>query len=269
MIINRILSADNAKIKLAASLKNKKYRDETGSFAIEGLHLVSEAIASFWNIQFVLVIEEQIQDGKMSTLLQQLLEAGPYIFSVSASLYKKVSDTEAPQGILAVVNQTNTELPEVLPQGSSVWVVLDAIQDPGNVGTIVRNADAAGATGVILTPGCADIYSGKSVRATMGSLFHLPLFKATVPDCLEFFQKHGLGLYVAGAEAAVSYTDVDFSRPCAVVFGNEGGGVGEEFRRHALLSLRIPILGKAESLNVSSAAAVILFETARQRGFSL
>jgi len=171
---------------------------------------------------------------------------------------------------LAVVHQKIRPLEE-LPTASlsSLWVILDSLQDPGNVGTIIRTADAAGAAGVLLTPECADLYAGKTSRATMGSLFHIPVVTASVDQCVSFCASRGLALYVAGAEAAVSYSDVKLTGPCAIVFGNEGAGVSEDFRRRALLNIKIPIEGKAESVNVATATAVILFEAARQRRFTL
>ena len=147
--------------------------------------------------------------------------------------------------------------------------VLDAIQDPGNAGTIVRNADAAGVAGVIMTPGCADIYAGKTVRATMGSLFHVPTYRASAQQCLDFFLAREIPIYIADAASAESYVEIDWRLPCAIVFGNEGAGVSELFRQKKVRAVAIPIVGKAESLNVASAAAVILYEAARQRGFSL
>jgi TrmH family RNA methyltransferase len=190
--------------------------------------------------------------------------------TVPNSLYRKVCDTENPQGILAVARQRQGALEDVLKSGHSFpWVILDSLQDPGNVGTIVRTADAAGVSGIILTEGCADLYAGKTSRATMGSLFHIPVFKASVTQCLTFCAQRKIALYATGSDAAINYSDVNLTVPFAIVLGNEGSGVCEEFRRQALLNLKIPIVGRAESLNVSAAAAVLLFEATRQRGLIL
>lgn len=269
-MIRPVVSPDNESIKLAAALRQKKYRDDTGLFMVEGIRFVGEALASNWLIEYAIVVSDDLTDARIQSLTGRLTERGCPVLSVPATLYRKISDTETPQGILAIVRQRPNLLTDWVPTGrAALWVILDAIQDPGNVGTIIRSADAVGADGVILTPGCADLYAGKTTRATMGSLFHLPVVRAATADCLAFCERHGLSVFVAGAEAAEIYSETDLAASCAVVFGNEGLGVGEAFRRQAMRNIRIPILGQAESLNVASAAAVILFEAARQRGWTL
>ena len=261
-----IASPDNQYIKMAASLRQKKVRDETGLFAVEGIRLAREAANAGWELKFALVSETESETRQGAAIMEQLKELSCQVYKLKDSLYKKISDTESPQGIfLAVGQQVQEKLSFAVLEISAPWVILDSLQDPGNVGTIIRSADAAGAAGVILAGDCADIYAGKTVRATMGSLFHLPVIKASRVDCLNFCERNLLPLYVAGAEAATDYTAADLSKACALVLGNEGAGVGEAFRLKASSFLRIPILGRAESLNVASAAAILLFEAARQR----
>ena len=261
-----IASPDNQYIKMAASLRQKKYRDATGLFAVEGVRLAREAARSGWQLKFALVSETESAATQGAELMLQLEKQSCQVYQLKDSLYKKISDTESPQGIFLVVGQKEQNVLMMSAVDiSAPWVVLDSLQDPGNVGTIIRSADAAGAAGVILAGDCADIYAGKTVRATMGSLFHLPVIKASRDDCLIFCERNLLPLYAAGAEAATEYTAVDLSKACALVLGNEGAGVGEAFRLKAANTLRIPILGQAESLNVASAAAILLFEAARQR----
>ena len=269
-MIRQIVSQDNQYIKLTASLRQKKYREETGLFVVEGARFVQEALESSWILEYAVVSEAHEGNERIRELATSFESRGCPILSVSSALYKKISDTETPQGILAVVRQQRESLEAVATMANkTLWLILDSLQDPGNVGTIIRTADAAGAAGVILAGECADLYAGKTTRATMGSLFHLPVIKASAPQCLEFCHRLGLSLYVAGAEAKDAYTVVDLTTPCAVVLGNEGAGVGDDFRRQAQLHLKIPIAGRAESLNVASAAAVILFEAVRQRGLAL
>jgi TrmH family RNA methyltransferase len=266
----QIVSPDNRYIKQTASLRQKKYREDTGLFVVEGIRFVQEALLSSWVLEYAVCSEEMKDSGRIRNLVGKFEDRGIPVLSVGSSLYHKIGETETPQGILAVVRQKNEALETIsVTEPSSPWVILDTLQDPGNVGTIIRTADASGAAGILLAGECADLYAGKTTRATMGSLFHIPVCKASVAQCLSFCSQWGLSLYVAGAEAAVVYSDVDLTLPCAVVFGNEGAGVGEEFRRQACLNLKIPIVGRAESLNVASAAAVILFEAARQRGLAL
>jgi TrmH family RNA methyltransferase len=272
-MIQSIKSLENQHIKAAAALRQKKQRDDTGLFLLEGLHLVEAAITANWKIEQTFINEERLIRSQFTELAERLLANGSQVFTVSSLVFNKIAETETPQGVVAVARQCRAELSAIIhPAGTGdcmPWVVLDAVQDPGNVGTIVRNADAAGVAGVIMTPGCADIYAGKTVRATMGSMFHIPTYKASVEQCLAFFLERQISVYIADAASAESYAEIDWRLPCAIVFGNEGTGVSELFRQKKTRSVAIPIVGKAESLNVASAAAVILFEAARQRGFSL
>ena len=261
-----IASPDNQFVKLAASLRHKKHRDATGLFAVEGIRLAGEAVASDWELQFALVSEPEGSGKANLDLITRLEEQSCAVYSISEALYKKVGDTQTPQGILLVVRQKPKNLSTISASNiSAPWIVLDSLQDPGNVGTIIRTADAAGAAGVILTGDCADVYAGKTARATMGSLFHLPVIKASSAECLAFCERSFLPLYVAGAEADMDYTTADLSSAFAVVLGNEGAGVGPDFRSSAATALCIPIPGQAESLNVAAAAAIIMFEAVRQR----
>lgn len=269
-MIRPVTSPDNHYVKLAASLQQKKYREDTGLFVVEGVRSVEAALASSWSVEYAVTVADPDGDARLRQLLETLEGRGCPVLSVSQALFRKIADTEHPQGILAVFHQQRIQLSDLSPVSpTSCWVVLDSLQDPGNVGTMIRTADAAGAAGVLLSGHCADLYLGKTVRATMGSLFHLPVVRAAAGDCLDFFRRHGLTVYVAAAEAAALYSEADLRSGFAIVFGNEGAGVGSEFRAAAFRQIRIPILGRAESLNASAAAAVILYEAARQRGFAL
>lgn len=269
-MIRTLASPDNQYIKLAASLRQKKYRDETGLFIVEGIRFAEEAIDSGWDIQFVMVSDAVVSEECVSRLTGDLLQNDCPVFTIPELLYKRISETDTPQGISLVVRQDTKVLSDLLPMNiQAPWLVLDRLQDPGNVGNMIRTADAAGAAGVILSGNCADVYAGKAARATMGSLFHLPVIKTTIKECLNFFAKWNLPAYVAGAEAATDYTSADLSGAFAIVLGNEGAGVGPEFRNHVNNALRIPLLGRAESLNVASAAAVILYEAVRQRNLRM
>lgn len=269
-MIREVISRENQYLKLATSLQQKKFRDLLGLFLVEGVHLVQETLAAGWPVEFVLVDAVRATDPQLIELLNLLKRNGADIITIPDKIFKKVAETKTPQGIVAVARQQSKTLNEWISDVESpLWLILDAVQDPGNVGTLVRTADAAGAAGVMLTPGCADIYAGKALRASMGSLFHLPVIKVSVAECLAFCLQHRLRLLVADGTAKKNYAEEDLSGARAVVFGNEGAGVGAEFKQQAEASIRIPLLGQAESLNVASAAAVILFEAARQRGFSL
>lgn len=262
-----IASPQNQLIKTVASLKQKKHRDEQGLFAVEGVRLAEELVASDWAAEVCLYTEAGASQERAKSLLSRLAEKNCRTVQVTDSVFAKVSETEKPQGIMIVARQRRWGLCDVLSSASNLLlVVLDGVQDPGNVGTVIRTADAAGATGVVLLKNCADPYSGKTVRSTMGSLFHLPVVsEVTREEFLASLDRNKMRLAVTSLEAALPYYQADLSGATALVFGNEGQGVGPELVTAADSRVIIPLFGQAESLNVAVSAGVILYEAARQR----
>ena len=175
-------------------------------------------------------------------------------------VFKAVADTETPQGVLAVIT---TPDPPPLP-GPALFLVLDGVQDPGNVGAMVRSAAAAGATGMICTPGTADAHGPKAMRAGAGGQFRVPVRKVSGPANLEAFAA-GVDLYAASADADLAYHDIDWTGPCGLIVGAESVGVSPVWRAASRATVRVPMQREVESLNAAAAAAVILFEAARQR----
>ncbi len=226
-----IISSQNKFIKMAASLKEKKYRDELNLFVVEGLRLVEEAAKSDWQ------------------------------------LYGKMTEVKQPQGIMAIMKKYKYKLADSLVGVERpFFVVLDEVQDPGNVGTVIRTAAAAGCTGIFLTKGCADVFAAKVVRASMGSLFHVPIFEnLTQEEVVDCLGKYEISILATSLESSTIYFQMDFNKPVAVVFGNEGTGVSRQLLEKSKERVHIPLLGDVESLNVASAAAVILYEAVRQR----
>ncbi len=262
-----ITSLQNANIKLAASLKLKKYRDVTGLFVAEGIRLAEEVVKSAWEVQFALFLDTLLNERALK--LMDTLEKEKYpVYRVNRNIYEKVSDTKESQGILLVVKKRQGKLSDVLRNATKPnLVVLDALQDPGNVGTIIRTADAAGCSGVILMKGSADVFNNKTVRSAMGSLFHLPIITDVSEDeLMTFLQAHHIASYAAALDktAKICFT-CDFTQAFAVIFGNEGNGVRPSLLSRIHEKLFIPMQGSAESLNVATAAAVIIYENLRQR----
>ena len=187
-----ITSPQNKLIKQAAALKQKKYRDEFGLFVVEGVRLCEDFAASAWQGEMYIFTQEAAAEERVGRLLENLAAAGCRMVCVSADLFSKVSDTEQPQGIMVIAAKRRFTFADLLATASPAFIaVLDGIQDPGNVGAVIRIADAAGCSGVILTQGCADLFAGKTVRATMGSLFR--------PAVLEGMSRTAV---LAGLEAA-------------------------------------------------------------------
>ena len=265
-MIEVISSPHNKMVRMAAMLKQKKHRDELGCFLVEGPRMLEEAVKSDWDIDFCLCSTEAVENNRIQRFLYGL-PSQIRVIQVSEELFKKVSDTEEPQGILAVVKKKNTSIREIVNSQEPFVVILDEIQDPGNVGAIIRTAAAAGSTGVLLTKGCADAFGTKTVRATMGSLFHLPVIQGlSKQEIILILAEQNIDMYVTSLEASKLYYGLDFTRRMAMVFGNEGNGVSQELLNAAKERIHIPLLRNVESLNVAASAAVILYEVVRQRG---
>lgn len=264
----KIESAANKKIKLAASLTKRKNRRETGLFIAEGVRLAEMAVASDYEVEFALYTGECAAEARAAAVLDALESRGVTLCETTAALYKKASATESPQGLMLVMRAKKYSLEDFQAE-SKLYVVLDGVQDPGNVGTIIRTADAVGASGVILLTGTADVYSDKTVRASMGSLFNMPVVESvSVAELMEFTQAQGLTLYATALdETATPHFEQDFTAPCAIVLGNEGNGVSSELLASARKTY-IPMYGSAESLNVGMSAAIVLYEAVRQRRFN-
>lgn len=267
MEFNRIESADNKKAKLAASLHQRKHREREGLFLAEGVRLAEMAAESAWPIRFALATEKLLQSDRGRALAEKL-SAETEVLLVSEKIFLKAAGTEQPQGILLIVEQKKSSLETMQAAGNPLYVVLDRVQDPGNVGTIIRTADAAGAHGVLLTKGSADVFSDKVVRSTMGSLFHMPMVTGVSAEEVQgFARERGCKLLVTALEErARPLYERNLAQPTVLVFGNEGNGVSPELIK-AGEKTYIPMAGGAESLNVGVSAAVVLFEALRQRRF--
>ena len=270
--IQIITSAANPIIRLTSAVVHTQRRAaKEGLFTVEGLRLAEMAAVSDWQIRHALVTERGLAGERMRALVEQLIERGTPAALVTENIFATLAETDSPQGILLVVERRKTQNLAHLPQGRDgeeppLYIALDRVQDPGNVGTILRTADAVGVTGVILLCGSADIYSGKVVRATMGSLFHVPFVTGvTASELADFAQKEGLQFLVTSCDAsAETHFSADFRRGSIIVFGNEANGVSEEILI-ASQHIYIPMRGAAESLNVSTAVTAVLYEALRQR----
>ena len=197
---------------------------------------------------------------------------GIRMYQVDEKVMAKLSDTKAPQGVLAVIRTPEQNLRQLRPgtasDNNAPVIILDRVQDPGNLGTIIRTADAVGALGLILLEGCVDAYSPKVVRASMGSLFHLPVLQdVTAEEALTWCYRNGYEPAATALKNAQNVYKADISKKMAFLFGNEANGVAEELQAAAETRLFIPMTGLAESMNVAMAAGIILFEGLRQRKF--
>lgn len=242
-----IRSTKNEKVKQWKKLLTKKERDKTGLFLIEGEHLVQEA-----NKQGI--IQELIVTEQMYPKLPKATFGRYQTAIIENSIAKVLSDTETPQGIFAVCKQIVFEKVE-----GTRFLLLDRVQDPGNAGTIIRTADAAGMDAVIFGEGSVDLYNPKLVRSTQGSLFHLPVVKGNLTEWIQRLKEKQIPIYGSALQKAVSMYNVAPTESYALLVGNEAQGVHPDLLKETDANLYIPIYGKSESLNVSVATGILLY----------
>lgn len=248
-----ITSSSNQRVKDWKKLSQKKARIKQGKYMLDGWHLVKEAILFDQSISEILVT----QDFKHRNELE--VPDNVEVIEISDKVAKHLSETPSPQGIFAVVNlpENAEEKPE---KATGAWLFLDGVQDPGNIGTMVRTADACGFSGVVFGEGCADMFQPKVVRAMQGSQFHLKLCSGNLIEWAKEFKQRKLPVF--GSELndqARSYDQVGRHSDFALVMGNEGNGMSEKLLKETSLNLYIPIKGHAESLNVAVAAGILMF----------
>jgi TrmH family RNA methyltransferase len=259
-----ISSAQNDRAKGWASLLDKKNRDKSGRFLIEGVHLIQEAFLSGAQIRTVVYDDERGLPYELADIAESAQGLDADWIRASRAVMAKCSDTDSPPPVLAIVDKPQLRT-EDLFRPDCLVVVLDGVRDPGNVGTIVRSADAVGASAVLLGRGCVDPYNPKSVRSTMGSLFHLPIVEGNLTELLPRAAEHGIKLVGTSLQAERSCYGYDWKQPTWLLMGNESNGLSPEVRALVDESVIIPMAGKAESLNVAMATTVLLFEASRQR----
>ncbi len=253
-------SASNAQIRKVIQLNQKsRLRRELGLFVAEGIKMFQEAPVSLIDQVF---ISESLyaQDG-----WQQTLRKIPYQV-VTDALFRQMSDTRTPQGILTVLKTPVYTWDALLSSAAPLLVVLENVQDPGNVGTILRTAEGAGADGVILSRGCADLQNPKTVRATMGSIYRVPfLYTEQLTAAMQQLHSVGVQLVAASLRGEQAYTDIDCRKGTAFLIGNEANGLGDASISAADRLVRIPLQGRVESLNAAMACGILLYEAVRQR----
>lgn len=251
--MKEILSTKNAMIKEFKKLHKKKYREENQQYIIEGFHLIEEAAKADAQIDWILFN----QRGKTEWSVWIDQQSDDLLIYVSDEVLDSLSELPTPQGILAVVKMPDEEKKINFSGG---WLLLDNVQDPGNVGTMIRTADAAGLAGVILGDGSSDIYNTKVLRAMQGSNYHFPVIRKSLVDVINEFKDAKVPVY--GTELnpeAVSYKKIIQSENYALIMGNEGQGVSTELLKRTNKNIYIPIKGAAESLNVAIAAGILMY----------
>ena len=254
-----ITSASNEKVKRVAALGSRaKERRQAGEYVVEGVRMFLEAPME--EILRVYVAEDFAVEACMKRL------DGLPVETVSTGVFRKMSNTESPQGILCVMRMKSWTPEDLLRKPSPFLMVLEELQDPGNLGTILRTGEGAGIDGVIMSRDCADIYNPKTIRATMGSIYRVPfLCEASLRDTAKRLKEAGVSLFAACPEESMRYDEGDYRGGCAFLIGNEGNGLRPETAALADARIRIPMAGCVESLNAAMASGILMYEAARQR----
>ena len=256
-----ITSKDNEIVKNIKKLKEKKYRDEENKFIVEGIKMVKEAIIENAIIDKIVVCEDCVNDGTIEKELLYEIAKFDCIY-VSEKVFSSITDVSNPQGILAVINKKNEE---TISYDEDVILVLDGIQDPGNLGTIIRTLDSVNLKQIVLSENTADPYNPKVVRSTMGAIYRVNIVRSkNIIETLKEMKKNKYQVAVTALDTDKSIYDVDFSKK-VIVIGNEANGVSKEVQDLADVKMIIPMLGKTESLNAAVATGVILYEYVRRR----
>jgi len=254
-----ITSSQNPKFKLVRALTGlPKNRRKEGAFLAEGVRLVEEALVTDWPFRFVLYSDELSERGK--DLVEKLKATGCEVEEVSSNLMKSLSETETSQGILAVLEYS--QLP--VPESPNFLLVPDQIRDPGNLGTLIRTAAAAGVQAILLPPETTDAFAPKVVRAGMGAHFRLPIHSMNWGEIEKIHKLSNLQIFLADMDGT-SCWETDFKNPLVLIIGGEAQGASEPARKLANTIVSIPMPGQVESLNVGVAGAVLMFEVTRQR----
>ncbi|MGM9904331.1 RNA methyltransferase [Enterococcus sp. 10A9_DIV0425] len=250
--MKKIQSAKNPRIKELKKLHKKKSREEAQEYLLEGFHLIEEAVVSQARVKEVFISERGLAEWG-SWLDEQTIPS----YLVTDEVMRAVSDLPTPQGIIAVMHLEEKKL----SIDSGGWLMLDHVQDPGNVGTMIRTADAFGLSGVLLGKGTADIYSTKVLRSMQGSNYHLPVITVDLNQIIPDLKKKGFMVYGTELnEQAVALTKIKPTENYAIIMGNEGQGVSSELLALADQNIYIPMKGNAESLNVGVATGILLYQ---------
>ena len=259
-----ITSTGNTKVRrIAAYMEKSKARREDDVFIVEGIRMNAEIPQEKILETFV---SESFLHKMQQSEKQYLMALANGYETVTDEVFRKMSDTQSPQGILSVVRQTHSDLVNILDQDNPMLLLLEDVQDPGNLGTMFRSAEGAGVNGILMSGGTADVYNPKVVRSTMGAIFRMPfLYVDSIPEAMGQLRKKGICTYAAHLQGKKSYDEMDYTKPCAFLIGNEGNGLSREAAEAADTYILIPMLGKVESMNAGTSAAILTFEAARQR----
>lgn len=263
-----ITSPTNPLIKSLRALDRKKARSESGLFLAEGARLVEQGLSRGWTADTVLVSQPARERDYVSAILERAAATGARIVEAPERLISKITQKDNPQTVIAAFQQKHRALDDLAVKGTGLWIALHEVRDPGNLGTILRTADCAGASGVILLDTCCDPYSVETVRASMGSVFDTPFANAAFTDFNTWRRQQTARMVAASVNGTARHDQIDMTGPVTLLMGNEQAGLPDAVEAACDDLALIPMRGGADSLNLAQASAIMTYEAWRQRGFA-
>ena len=258
-----ITSRRNARVLEARKLKRRAHRKEKGQFLVEGIRGIEDAIDTGARIHEVLISPYLFRNARGCALYERLVVCGTAVYGVTEDVLEYVADTDTPQGVVAIVEIPDSELHL---HGCPLVLLAYEVRDPGNLGTLIRSADAFGLAGLVLSGDTVDPYNPKCVRSTMGSVLRVPLKNfRRVTDSIRFLGANGFSIIATDMKAKMSCYDYDFTKQCGILVGSEAHGLTDEILQLCDATVKIPMIGDAESLNVGVAGSILMYEAYRQR----
>lgn len=260
-----ISSVQNARVKEAIHLRERRERDKTGLFLIEGYRELLRAVDANRPIKQLFICPQLFLGSNEEVLIERIKTRGAQVFVCSEAVFQKLSYRDRPDGLIAIAPQQHLSLQELALKKNPFLIVAEAIEKPGNLGTILRSSDAVGLDALIVCDRCTDIYNPNVVRASVGTLFTIPVIEAEGKTTLQWLKEHNIAILAATPSAEKEYTEVDMTKPLAIAVGTEQLGLSELWMKNADLQVRIPMRGVADSLNVAMATTLLMYEALRQR----
>ena len=261
----KITSAQNGQYKQAMRLKNRRERNETSLFLVEGFREIKRCFEGGWDIASLLFSPDLFLKTNEWHLIEDIQKKKARLYHLKEHLFTKLSYRDRPDGLLALVEQKALPIDAFSPATNPFYIIAESIEKPGNLGTILRSSDAAGTNGVIVTDPCTDVYNPNVIRASIGTVFTQPIAVATNQETAAFISARNIRLVAASPHAKQEFTKTDLKGPIALVVGSEQYGLTDTWYQKADLHVKIPMHGKADSLNVAQATTLLLYEILRQR----
>lgn len=264
-----ITSLQNQKIKQVVKLREKRERDKTQAFLIEGYRELSRAVKGGVPLTSLFYSPDHFLGSNENALIEEIQGQGVEVFKVHKGVFEKISYRDRPDGLLATASQTHLSLKDLNYKLNSerppLFLVAEAIEKPGNLGSILRSSDAAGVDALLVCDRCTDIYNPNVVRASVGTLFTVPVLEVTSDEAIEWLRKHQIAIVATSPDSKLTFTQADLSGPVAIAMGTEQLGLSKKWMEVADLQVSIPMQGIADSLNVAAATTLLLYEVLRQR----